>query len=1002
MAKKSSYNPLAFVPAQVSLTISAVYIALFAVLLWAHFIVPSAPSDPTPAAGVNLTQAWLDLDFISDGFHPYDSRRNDVVRGYLVQRIENILERNEASYKIIGKPSNKTAASTGKSSKPKPVTLFTYDPSNVTFVDNSKQSVWTGYTESQNILVYIRGKEDQEGDWWSEGNKYEGRHGGVLVNAHYDSVSSGFGATDDGVGVVTVLQLISHFTTEGQQPDRGIVALLNNGEENGLYGAHTYLRHPLSQFAHTFLNLEGAGAGGRATLFRSTDAQVTNFYAKSPNPFGSVTSLDGFRRGFIRSGTDYSIFTKDLGMRGLDVAFFEPRARYHTGQDDSRDTSRDSLWHMLSASLATMEGLTSYSGIEFDGSPAQNGRLDLKSGSDGVWWDMFGRAFAVMQLPTLFALSVTLLTAAPVLLIILEVIIARNDKWYPFSRKRYLHSSDDDEPVQLSGFRGFFRFPIAFVVATVAVVALAYLLAKINPMIAYGSEYAVWAMMLSAWFAVAWFILAGADRVRPTALQRMFCLIWLYVFSWIALVAATVGENNFQLASGYFVVVYNVAIFAALLISYCELFGLPTKTKYVEHVAGVTDHDAASTRPGSRSSRTLLSESRDRGAAASVHAPEEDAAEATESTSLLRGRGGQSQGTFAGLGKRRHPEEDGTLDASDDPFLTKAYGDEQAWSSSLPQWTWILQFLILAPINIVIVGQIALLITSALHQTPADGNPVLPIYLFVAGLTVLLLLPLTPFIHRFTYQIPTVLFLVFIGCLIYNLLAFPFSREARLKHYFVQQIDLDTGANNVSLTGVDGYVQDIIAELPSAAGQYLDCGLTPEANRMGLRSCAWSGLAPNVVPEDGTVAPYSNHTKENKYQSWLDYNVTFANQSASFTFKGRNTKSYRLLFDSAIAEVQVEDGATDPRYKTVSEIGSSQVRLFSRTWDKAFQINVTWPEDAGPAKGQMGKVVCLWSDANQLGTIPAFDEIRRFGPTWSAATKAGDGLVEGWKAFELR
>lgn len=393
MAKKSSssWNPIAFVPAQVSIITSAVYIALFAVLLWAHVIVPRAPSDPTPAVGVNLTQAWLDLDFVSDGFHPYNSRRNDVVRGYLVTRIEAILEHNKVDYKLIGsEPSNTTTTPAGKSSKAKPVTVFAYDPSNVTYVDDQRHSVWTAYTESQNLLVYIRGKEDDEGDWWADGKGYEGKHGGVLVNAHYDSVSTGYGATDDGMGVATVLQLISHFTADGQQPDRGVVALLNNGEEDGLYGAHAYLRHPLSQFAHAFLNLEGAGAGGRATLFRSTDAEVTKFYAKSPNPFGSVTSLDGFRHGFVRSGTDYSIFTKDLGMRGLDVAFFEPRARYHTGQDDSRDASRDSLWHMLSASLATMDGLSSYGGNAFDGSPAPNGRLDLKSGgSDGVWWDMF-------------------------------------------------------------------------------------------------------------------------------------------------------------------------------------------------------------------------------------------------------------------------------------------------------------------------------------------------------------------------------------------------------------------------------------------------------------------------------------------------------------------------------------------------------------------------------------------------------------------------------------
>jgi Zn-dependent M28 family amino/carboxypeptidase len=50
------------------------------------------------------------------------------------------------------------------------------------------------------------------------------------------SVSTGFGATDDGMGVITILQLIRFFTTPGNEPKRGIVAMLNNGEEDFLNG----------------------------------------------------------------------------------------------------------------------------------------------------------------------------------------------------------------------------------------------------------------------------------------------------------------------------------------------------------------------------------------------------------------------------------------------------------------------------------------------------------------------------------------------------------------------------------------------------------------------------------------------------------------------------------------------------------------------------------------------------------------------------------------------
>ena len=89
------------------------------------------------------------------------------------------------------------------------------------------------------------------------------------------------------------------------------------------------------QSVEIFYNLEGAGAGGRATLFRSTDTEVTEFYRKNVRrPFGSSVSADGFKKGLVKSQTDYKVFTEDMGLRGLDVAFWRPRSRYHTEDDD--------------------------------------------------------------------------------------------------------------------------------------------------------------------------------------------------------------------------------------------------------------------------------------------------------------------------------------------------------------------------------------------------------------------------------------------------------------------------------------------------------------------------------------------------------------------------------------------------------------------------------------------------------------------------------------------
>jgi hypothetical protein len=982
MPFRKSWNPIAFVPAQVTLISFAVYTALFSCLLWVHHVVPPAPSNPTPVSGVNLTTAWRDLEHITDGFHPYNSRRNGEVRKWLVQRVENIIKEN------------------GFAKYSRDAVVWDGGYENVTYANKWLASSPTvRYTENENIVVYIRGEQDEEGAWWEDEEKAYDGAGGVLVNAHYDSVSTGYGATDDGVGVATVLQLISHYTTKGNQPKRGIIALLNNGEEDGLYGAQVYTKHVTAKFPRMFLNLEGAGAGGRAILFRSSDAEVTRFYAHSQYPFGTVVSGDGFKRGLVRSGTDFSVFEEELGLRGLDVAFMAPRARYHTNQDDARDTSPDSLWHMLSASLDTTKAMTSYSGNEFSGS-SDHGleRANADRGSNGVWFDLFGRAFAVLTLHDLFALSVTLLVAAPILLIILEVIISRLDKWYPFTRKQYLHNSDDDEPVSFNGFRGFFRFPIVFSVASACVVALAFLMTKINPYIIYSSEYAVWAMMLAAWFSISWFLSTMADKVRPTALSRMYTILWIYVISWIALVFVTVGENNFNIASGYFMVIYNASVFLALLISYLELLALPKKKKYVEHVAGAAS--APSTRPASISSRRLLDEAEEQPATS-----EGEHEEVNERTGLLRGRERKTKNTFARFGGRRNQDANSVLSVTEDPLLVKAYGNEQAWSGSLPRWTWILQFLILAPINIILVGQIALFITSALHQTPADGNSVLNIYLLMAALTVLLMLPLSPFLHRFTYHLPTFFFFIFVGCLIYNLLAFPFSREARLKHYFVQNIDLDNGNNTVQLTGVEGYVEAIVDELPSVAGQTLTCGQPDDPRRAGLQTCRWEGLAPNVVPDTESSSSLGSH-KKNPYLDWVEYNISTSGEEASISFRGLETKNCRLLFDTPVNSYHISNTTERVHIKPKpsrgedrSRAGMTELRLFTREWEKDFRVNVTWAD--GEPKGKTGKVGCMWSDANQPGVIPALDEIWRFEPVWSVVSKGGDGLVEGWRDWKV-
>ncbi|CAP72960.1 uncharacterized protein PODANS_2_3840 [Podospora anserina S mat+] len=1009
-------NPISFRPGPVTFWTTLVYLALLIPIVIINETVPPAPAaaDDGKIEGVNLTEAWLDLTRITRGYHPYNSRFNEEVRGYLLGRVGEILEGSG----VGGKKGN--------------VTVFDDLRSNVTglmagsVVPTPGSAQVAAYFEGTNILVYVRGKGDDEGDWWrrsAEGGEMEGvrknERGLVLVNAHYDSVSTGYGATDDGMGVVTCLQVIKYFAHPDHQPERGIVVMLNNGEEDYLYGARALGQHPLNPYIHTFLNLEGAGAGGRANLFRTTDREVTAAYAGTSDPFGTVIASDAFGLGFIRSGTDYSVLYDVYGQRGLDLAFFKPRSRYHTNRDDATHTSKASLWHMLSAAIHTASKLSGDTGDTFVGARPDGARNKVRNGSpsNGVWFDLFGKGFVNFGLRGMFAWSLTVLVATPLILVLATYILHKLDKYYFFTSSVRTYDQPDFEPVLVGGWKGAFRFPFAFIVSGALSLAVAFLMRKVNPFIIYSHRYSVIAMIFSLFYFTFWSIMRGANFARPSALHRGYVNIWLFILGWATLVAVTVTEDRFKLGAGYPIVFLQTAVCLTTFLTLCELFALPKKTAWGQQVREDHEvHDYYQPQSGNNNTRTesppplpqiphqpslVPPATRDSNASTlrqgdGNDTDDEDAAVPTERTPLVGGGNATSEHfrtTFATTYRRsitalvngaRKYGQDG-----DEPFE-----HEQAWSGRLPSWLWFFQFLILGPFTIILAAQTGLMLVDAVHQTGADGSNLLLPYLIVFAFTVLVLLPITPVIHRISHHIPVFLLVVFVGTLIYNLVAFPFSEESRYKVYFVQQIDLDTADNRVCYNGVDEYVHKIIAELPSASGRNVTCG---ESKRAELVSCCYDGV--DVAPRLGSETPEEDTPIEEIYKSLATVTATRGEgNKAQLEIEADNTKACFLEFKQPISGFNVQGGSEwDDRFGQFPEGGIKQLKLWHRQRGERWVVDVEW-KDAEKLEGQ---VVCAWSDANEAGTIPALDEGLRYSPVWAAITKFAEGLVEGRKGFSV-
>lgn len=655
---------------------------------------------------------------------------------------------------------------------------------------------------------------------------------------------------------------------------------------------------------------------------------------------------------------------------------------------------------MLGTSLDVLEAATSDTSNQFDrgeGPPAG-------TGDDGVWFDrtahvhfvtilleflallimiVFGRVFGLLRLHTLFALSITLIVVPFVVMALTTYFLYSNDKFYYLNNTALYPRPPEHSnlPKTTRGWRGLFRFPVACVIASAAVVGVAFLVNKVNPMIAYSSQYAVWAMFMSVWWSVAWFVLRGADadNIRPTALGRGYAFIEQWLLWWAVLIAVAVSIDRAHLASGYFVLVTYAGVFLSAWVSLLELAGLPKKS--------VPPPIAA----GSNTPASYDSEGHSQVAASDAAIPSDGECEdATEETPLFRGVSRPT--TFGGYNRREDsPADEPSVEEEYTP-PDGVYGKEQAWSKDLPTWVWIIQFLLSVPLPLIFTTSISLLLSTAVNQTGADGNTTLTIYLLMGILSILILLPGSPFYHRISYYVTTFIFAVFIGTLVYNLTAFPFSEKYRLKVYFQQSVELETGINTAHLVGHPDFVKDLVTGyIPSAQGKPVTSA--PDPLRVGLTRVSWTGLAPAVVPEIAM-------------RDWVQYNTTSLGAGKARIFvNGRNTRACKLLFSSPVWEIDIQ-GEHKQLGKPVPPQGTVEVRLWSRRWEAGWTIDVGWTRTAAEGSvddGRLdGKIVCLWSDANNATVeMPGLGEIERYMPSWAVVSKLSDGLVEGWRPFTV-
>lgn len=241
----------------------------------------------------------------------------------------------------------------------------------------------------------------------------------ILVSSHIDTVFAGEGAGDCSSCVSVMLELARGISHWAHGLKHSVIFLFNTGEEEGLNGAHSFMtQHPWSDTIHLAIDLEAMGIGGKSGIFQAGPHPwaIENYAMVAKYPSAQIVAQDLFSSGAIKSATDFQIYKEVGGLSGLDFAYTDNTAVYHTKNDKLKLLKPGSLQHLGDNMLAFLLHAAAHSHIP-DGKEME---ADQKDGRDSaIYFDILGtymvtfrQSFANWLYSSLIAQSLLLWTTS--------------------------------------------------------------------------------------------------------------------------------------------------------------------------------------------------------------------------------------------------------------------------------------------------------------------------------------------------------------------------------------------------------------------------------------------------------------------------------------------------------------------------------------------------------------------------------------------------------------
>ncbi|XP_060176435.1 uncharacterized protein LOC132606814 isoform X2 [Lycium barbarum] len=225
----------------------------------------------------------------------------------------------------------------------------------------------------------------------------EATENAVLVSSHIDTVFSTEGAGDCSSCVAVMLELARGVSQWAHGFKSAVIFLFNTGEEEGLNGAHSFItQHSWSDTVTMAIDLEAMGVGGKSGIFQAGPQPwaIETFALAAKYPSGQIVAQDIFKSGAIKSVTDFQVYQEIAGLSGLDFAYADNTAVYHTKNDKLKLLKPGSLQHLGENMLAFLLKAGASTNLPKGKGTTSHG----KSGQDtGIYFDILGTYMFVFR-----------------------------------------------------------------------------------------------------------------------------------------------------------------------------------------------------------------------------------------------------------------------------------------------------------------------------------------------------------------------------------------------------------------------------------------------------------------------------------------------------------------------------------------------------------------------------------------------------------------------------